>query len=159
MKYILRHKNQKRFILLALTFALLASMLLTPAYGMEAAAKSKKKATGKDVVKYAEKFVGNRYRWGGNSLKHGVDCSGFVVQVYKHFGVNLSGSRTSAALRHVGKRVKKKNIKKGDIVCYPHHVAIYRGHGKIVEAQSSRAGITKTRGVRMYKVITIRRVL
>lgn len=118
-----------------------------------------KEYTGNDVVTYANKFVGNPYKWGGNSLKHGCDCSGFVVQVYKHFDINLSNHRNSTALRYVGKKIKKKNIKKGDIVCYNHHVAIYAGKGRIVEAQSSSAGITNTRKIRKWKVITVRRIL
>ena len=35
----------------------------------------------------------------------------------------------------------------GDIVCYSGHVAIYAGGGRIVEAQSTAAGITNNRPV------------
>lgn len=115
--------------------------------------------TGSRVVKYANKFVGNPYKWGGNSLTNGCDCSGFVVQVYKKFDVDLSKTRNSTALRTVGKKVNINKVKKGDIVCYNHHVAIYAGGGKIVEAQSAKAGITNTRGLRKNKVITVRRLL
>ena len=115
--------------------------------------------SGSSVVSYAMQFVGNRYVWGGNSLTNGVDCSGFVVQVYRHFGIDLSGSRNSAALRSVGKAVSPDNIKSGDIVCYPGHVAIYSGDGLIVEAQSSRAGITHNRSWNHGTVLAIRRVI
>ena len=104
-------------------------------------------------------FVGNRYVWGGNSLTNGCDCSGFVVQVYRHFGIDLSGSRNSAALRYVGQAVSPDNIQAGDIVCYPGHVAIYAGNGCIVEAQSSRAGITANRAWNHGTVLAIRRVI
>ena len=60
-------KTHKGFIILTLTMALLASMFMAPAAGMDASAKGK--TSGKKVVKYAEKFVGNPYRWGGNSLE------------------------------------------------------------------------------------------
>lgn len=115
--------------------------------------------SGGAVVSYAMQFVGNRYVWGGNSLTNGCDCSGFVVQVYRHFGIDLSGSRNSAALRYVGQAVSPDNIQAGDIVCYPGHVAIYAGNGCIVEAQSSRAGITANRAWNHGTVLAIRRVI
>ena len=115
--------------------------------------------SGSAVVSYAMQFVGNPYVWGGNSLTNGCDCSGFVVQVYRHFGIDLSGSRNSAALRSVGQAVSPDNIKAGDIVCYPGHVAIYSGDGMIVEAQSSRTGITHNRSWNHGTVLAIRRVI
>ena len=103
--------------------------------------------------------MGNPYVWGGNSLTDGCDCSGFVVEVYKHFGINLSGSRNSGALRSVGQAVSYNHIQPGDIVCYSGHVGIYAGGGVIVEAQSTRAGITANRSVTCRKIVAIRRVV
>ena len=85
-------------------------------------------------------FVGNPYVWGGNSLTNGVDCSGFVHEVYAHFGI--STPRYSQAFKSVGQAVSFDNIQPGDVVVYPGHVAIYAGGGVIVEAQSTKAGIT-----------------
>ncbi len=115
--------------------------------------------SGSAVVSYANQFVGNPYVWGGNSLTEGCDCSGFVVQVYGHFGINLSGSRSSAALRSVGSAVSIDNVQPGDIVCYPGHVGLYAGGGTIVEAQSSRAGITNNRSIYCHEILAIRRVV
>lgn len=115
--------------------------------------------SGSEVVSYANQFVGNPYVWGGNSLTEGCDCSGFVVQVYKHFGISLSGSRNSAALRSVGQKVSYENLQPGDIVCYSGHVAIYAGGGLIVEAQSTATGITNYRPVTCHKIVAIRRVI
>ena len=47
---------------------------------------------GTAVVEYAKQFLGNRYVYGGTSLTNGADCSGFVMSVYKNFGVSLPHS-------------------------------------------------------------------
>ena len=65
---------------------------------------------GSQVVKEALKYVGNPYVWGGDSLTNGCDCSGFVVQIYKLFGVDLSASRQSSLLRSVGKAIQEKPV-------------------------------------------------
>ena len=51
------------------------------------------------------------------------------------------------------------DIKAGDIVVYPGHVAIYIGNGCIVEAQSTKAGITDDRSVNCHTITAIRRLL
>lgn len=113
--------------------------------------------SGEAVVNYALQFVGNPYKWGGNSLTEGCDCSGFVNLIFKHFGITVP--RQSQAFKTVGQAVSFENIKAGDIVVYPGHVAIYIGNGCIVEAQSSKAGITCTRSVTCSTITAIRRVL
>lgn len=114
--------------------------------------------TGEELVNYALQFVGNPYKWGGNSLTNGCDCSGFVNLIYRHFGFK-NVPRQSQAFKSYGEPVAFANIKAGDIVVYPGHVAIYIGNGKIVEAQSTRAGITCNRPVTCNTITAIRRVL
>ena len=114
--------------------------------------------SGQTLVNYALQFVGNPYKWGGNSLTNGCDCSGFVNLIYRHFGFK-NVPRQSQAFKTYGKPVAFANIKAGDIVVYPGHVAIYIGNGKIVEAQSSKAGITCTRPVTCSTITAIRRAL
>ena len=113
--------------------------------------------SGSELVNFALQFVGNPYVWGGNSLTNGCDCSGFVNQVYKQFGFTMP--RYSQAFKTIGQPVAFDNIKAGDIVVYPGHVAIYIGNGCIVEAQSSRTGITSYRSVTCNTITAIRRVL
>lgn len=113
--------------------------------------------SGSSVVSYAMKFVGNPYVWGGNSLTNGVDCSGFVHEVYAHFGI--STPRYSQAFKSVGQAVSFDNIQPGDVVVYPGHVAIYAGGGVIVEAQSTKAGITANRSVQCHTILAIRRLV
>lgn len=123
-----------------------------------------KNVTGEELVSYARQFVGNPYVWGGNSLTNGCDCSGFVHLVYKHFGYNLV--RYSLSFLYEGVPVDIEDIQPGDIVVYARnkegvaHVAIYAGNGKIVEAQSSKAGITDNRSLQTNrKILGVRRVL
>ena len=100
---------------------------------------------GQEVVNFAVKHVGNPYRYGGNSLTNGTDCSGFTSQVYKNFGVNIS--RTSGGqYSSNGTHVKKSDLKPGDLVFYGYngrvnHVAIYMGNNQIVHAGTARTGI------------------
>ncbi len=115
--------------------------------------------SGSDVVAYANQFVGYPYTWGGTDPTNGgADCSGFVYYVYKHFGINY-GRLTSYGWRSVGQEVSYNNMQPGDIVCYAGHVGIYAGGGRIVEAQSTAAGITNTRSVNCHPIITIRRII
>jgi len=114
--------------------------------------------SGSSVVDYACQFVGNPYVFGGNSLTNGTDCSGFVNLVFGHFGIGVA--RSSYSLQHAGSEVSYDSAQPGDIVCYPGHVAIYMGGGKIVHAKNSNCGIVTDSILYSSKgIITIRRVL
>lgn len=110
-----------------------------------------------ELVSYAQQFVGNPYVWGGNSLTNGCDCSGFVKLIFANYGI--STPRYSQSFKTSGQPVSFNNMKAGDVVVYPGHVAIYMGNGKIVEAQSSKTGITNYRSVRCHTITGIRRLL
>lgn len=113
---------------------------------------------GQSVVDYALKFVGNKYVYGGTSLTNGIDCSGFTMQIFKKFGVNLPHS--SAAQRLAGNEVSSlAEAKPGDIICYYGHVAIYMGNNQIVHAASSKSGIKISNNAAYRKIATIRRLV
>lgn len=111
-------------------------------------------ASGDEVVEFAKQYVGNPYRYGGTSLTKGADCSGFVYAVYKEFGVNLPRVGQSS----VGKAVSYKNVKKGDILIYSGHVAIYAGNGKAVHAVNERLGIRVTSATYTGPILGVRRI-
>ena len=102
-------------------------------------------STGSDIASYAQKFVGNPYRWGGTSLTGGADCSGFTMTIYAQYGYSLPHSSASQA--GCGRSVSLSSVQPGDLIFYKHgssigHVAMYIGGGRVVHAQSARTGIT-----------------
>lgn len=97
-----------------------------------------------DLAQYAKQFIGNPYVWGGVSLTNGADCSGFVLSVYKKYGVSLPHS--SRAQAGYGTKVDSSDLQPGDLIFYAkngtiNHVAIYVGGGQVVHASSPRTGI------------------
>lgn len=102
----------------------------------------------KEILDYAQSFVGKvPYVWGGSSPS-GWDCSGFTLYVFAHFGINL-GVHNDAAQANVAKSWgatdDPKNPKPGDLMRVPGHVAIYLGNGMLVEAASPQLGTRVTK--------------
>ncbi len=97
------------------------------------------------LVEYAKQFIGNPYVWGGTSLTKGADCSGFVLSVFKNFGISLSHS--SRAQANAGAKISMDEAKPGDLIFYSNgsgtinHVAIYIGGGQVIHASSPKTGI------------------
>lgn len=106
-----------------------------------AAQRAEQNSAGQQVADYAVQFIGNPYRYGGTSLTKGADCSGFVMSVFRNFGVSLPHS--SSAIASMGREVGKNlsAAKPGDVLCYSGHVGIYIGNGQMVHASTERAGI------------------
>ena len=97
-------------------------------------------ALGIEVANYALQFNGNPYVYGGSDPVHGADCSGFVMAIYKHFGVSLPHSAN--ADRKMGYAVNSlAEAEPGDLVCYSGHVGLYIGSGQIIHASSTKTGI------------------
>lgn len=97
-----------------------------------------------DVCQYAKEFLGNPYVWGGTSLTKGADCSGFVLSVFKKYGVSLPHS--SVAQANLGTTIKVSEAKPGDLIFYGNgksinHVAIYIGGGQVIHASNPKSGI------------------
>ena len=97
------------------------------------------------IVNFACQFVGNRYVWGGTSLTHGCDCSGFTQSVLKNFGIQVP--RVSRDQARTGTKVTSANMRPGDLIFYANrsgtinHVGMYIGNGQVVNAASTRSGI------------------
>ena len=97
-----------------------------------------------DICQYAKEFLGNPYVWGGTSLTNGTDCSGYVMGVFKKYGVKLP--RTSREQANSGTAVSVSEAKPGDLIFYSNgktinHVAIYIGGGQVIHASNPKTGI------------------
>lgn len=76
------------------------------------------KATGtptdkQSMLEYSYKYIGTKYVWGGNSLTGGIDCSGFVKELFEMIGEDLP--RTAAEQARVGQPVNRlEDLQPGD---------------------------------------------
>ena len=90
------------------------------------------------AARTAERFVGIPYRWGGDNVVDGMDCSGFVRAVYNLCGVSIP--RTSRDQFKAGDPVTRDDLRDGDLVFFGasddkiNHVGIYVGSGRFVHA-------------------------
>jgi lipoprotein Spr len=81
-----------------------------------------------------------RYHFGGQS-RSGMDCSGFVRQVFMEtYGIKLP--HNSLAMSIQGVPVKKADLKLGDLVFFKHfwvvdHTGIYMGKGYFIHSATS----------------------
>ncbi len=121
--------------------------------------KPENAALGQKIANTACQYIGNKYVYGGNSLTDGIDCSGFVYQIHKLFGI--STPRSSSELRTGGKAVNYSEMLPGDVICYSGHVAIYIGGNTIVHASNSapypKGGIKTTSPANYRTVLAVRR--
>ena len=110
--------------------------------GSSASASS---VSGQDIVNFAGRFLGYKYRWGGTSPDTGFDCSGFVYYVFKNFGITVNRVASDQAAN--GVHVDAGSIQPGDILCfysgssYIGHVGIYIGNNKFIHASNSTTGV------------------
>ena len=99
------------------------------------------------VVSTADRYVGTRYVYGGETPSGGFDCSGFVQYVFAKHGVELP--RTSRQQVTAGRKVTggAAALRPGDLMLFAStggavdHVAIYAGEGRILHSSRSGDGV------------------
>ena len=102
-----------------------------------------------EIIRTAKKYLGVRYKFGGYSLKTGIDCSGYVKKIFGKFNIELP--RTARAMYwNSGKKVPKSQLQIGDLVFFttyakfPSHVGIYLGDGQFIHASSGARKVSIT---------------
>jgi len=91
-----------------------------------------------NIISVAKEKLGITYQWGGNG-PYKYDCSGFTKEVFRRNGIKIP--RVSRDQAKVGKKISKRNLKKGDLIFFHSkkskvvdHVGIYLGKGKFIHA-------------------------
>ena len=89
------------------------------------------------IIHTARQYLGIPYKRGG-ATPDGFDCSGYVMYVYSKNGVLLP--RSVKAQYYVGKKIRRAEMKTGDLVFYNtlrkrySHVGIYVGDNRFIHA-------------------------
>jgi cell wall-associated NlpC family hydrolase len=99
------------------------------------------------LAQYATRYTGTPYVWGGNDMNNGIDCSGFVKQLFGKIGVSLP--RTAAEQALVGKPITRlEDLRPGDRLYFWEakrnkigHTGIYLGNGYFVHSSRGRGGV------------------
>jgi hypothetical protein len=91
------------------------------------------------ILRTADSLIGVPYRWGGESVEEGFDCSGFTMTVYRLNGLDLP--RSSRSQWTAGMPVSRANLQKGNLVFFHtsgsgkiSHVGIYVGNDQFIHA-------------------------
>ncbi len=96
----------------------------------------------KALMTEADSWIGTRYAYGGMD-RSGVDCSGFVHQVYKN-ALDIKLPRNSAKQQEYCNAIHRRELQIGDLVFFTvrggskvGHVGIYIGDDKMIHASTS----------------------
>lgn len=97
--------------------------------------------TNKNLYNEVIKWIGTPYRWAGKT-RYGVDCSGFVTQIYNSiYSIKLGGG--AGDIFKLTTPIEKKDLKEGDLVFFKirhnhiSHVALYLSNNKIIHATTA----------------------
>lgn len=90
------------------------------------------------LVKTAMLYLGTQYRWGGKSPL-GLDCSGLCSISYMLNGIIIY--RDAERKDEYMRKITLDEIKPGDLLFFPGHVAMYIGNDRYIHSSSSLNGV------------------
>ncbi len=93
---------------------------------------------GAAALTFAASQIGHPYCWGGTGPAC-FDCSGLVTSAWRAAGFALP--RTSGALGAALHDVPIDEVRPGDVLWWPGHVALYAGGGMEIEALDRTHGV------------------
>jgi len=124
------------------------------------------KASRQSIVNEALTWLEVPYLWGGNT-RGGVDCSGYVQQVYfKATGLLLP--KHSQDQKKCGVKILQRELLPGDLVFLDrkkdgfHHVGIFSGKGQLLHAslRQKKVVVWNISLVRkLYSIVAVRRIV
>ena len=88
------------------------------------------------AVRSALSRLGAPYRWGGKSAE-GIDCSGLAFMSWMENGF-LIWRDASILPDYPLQPVSRSDLKQGDLIFFPGHVAVYLGGGRYIHATAYR---------------------
>lgn len=107
------------------------------------------------LIQEAQSWIGTKYRYGGND-RNGVDCSGFVMQVFNR-ALSIKLPRTSALQHQFCDSISQSVLQPGDLLFFTvrggtkvGHVGIYIGDNKMIHASTSKGVIISSISQRYY---------
>ncbi|MCC8102340.1 MAG: serine hydrolase [Clostridiales bacterium] len=90
-----------------------------------------------NLVESAGAYLGVQYRWGGKSAL-GLDCSGLVFMSYLENGV-LIYRDAKIVEGYPVKEISREQLKPGDLIFFPGHVAMYLGEDRYIHSTAYKA--------------------
>lgn len=130
-------KLPKNLLILLTSLIMGFTLLFTPLFKAEASV-----SWGQEVVEVGKRFIGTKFKWGGNTPKTGFDSSGYTQYIFKTSAAKIHLPHSSKAQYKLGIHVKKSQLKQGDLVFFNTNgkevsfVGIYDGNGKFLAATS-----------------------
>jgi peptidoglycan DL-endopeptidase LytE len=104
-------------------------------------------ASAARVLATANRYVGTRYRYGGEAPVTGFDCSGFVQFVYSRHGIALPRTSRLQSASGVSLPLEVASLHPGDLLLFAtsgsrvDHVAIYAGENRMIHSSAGAGGV------------------
>lgn len=141
----------RRFTLLSLLAATLLCGCSVAPHSYDTSPAESRHASTQDpdrlkIIFLSMQLVGTPYKFGGNNVDTGFDCSGMVSYVYEQ-SINLGLKGRAADMARAGRNIHVSQLQEGDLLFFNttgrshSHVGIYIGQNRFVHAPSSGKSI------------------